>query len=255
MKISIITVCRNAEASIEATIQSVIKQTCKDIEYIIIDGASTDGTLSIIDRYKDQIDKIISEPDKGLYDAMNKGIKEASGEFVYFLNSEDILLHENVISVVAKKLKHSKEDIIYGDILLANKKIGNGYLTQQNKVNKFYFFKQTLAHQSVFTRKTAFDKIGDYKSNYKVVSDFEWFLRALKSDLTFKHIDIIVAMFFLGGISSDPNQNAIFFKERNEVVKTYFTGYEMFLYNILLIIQNSIDIIFKPLDKYRRKAH
>ena len=116
-KISVVTVCFNAVETIESTIKSVIQQTYDNIEYIIIDGASTDGTLDIINNYNDRIACCLSEPDKGIYDAMNKGIKMATGEWINFMNSGDMFYKNSVLSEVALKLKDG--DIIYGDTMLS----------------------------------------------------------------------------------------------------------------------------------------
>lgn len=238
MKISIITVCKNAENTIDKTIQSVINQSYSNIEYIIIDGASKDATLQVIERYKENISRLISEPDNGLYDAMNKGIAEATGEFLYFLNSDDILIHENVIDNAVKRLKNLQEDIIYGNVLFINKKTGSGYLFQKEKLDKFFFYKKSLAHPSIFFRRSAFDKFGKFNTNFKIVSDYEWLLKAFIRGLSFKHINIIVAVFYIGGLSSNPKYNLLHFSERNKVINEYFSYLEKIKFNIKLLFRN-----------------
>ena len=116
-KISIITVCFNASQTIEATIKSVVGQTYSNIEYIIVDGLSTDNTLKIVGKYKHRIAKIVSEKDKGLYDAMNKGVKMAKGQIVYFLNADDVLVDKNIIREIMEEFeKDSKLDLVFGEI-------------------------------------------------------------------------------------------------------------------------------------------
>ncbi|MEM5831420.1 MAG: glycosyltransferase family 2 protein, partial [Candidatus Aenigmatarchaeota archaeon] len=115
MKISIITPSFNSEKTIEETIKSVLSQTYNDIEYLIIDGGSRDRTLEIVDKYKDKISKIVSEPDKGIYDGMNKGIKLATGEIVGILNSDDLYFDESVIENVMKAFKENQIDCLWGD--------------------------------------------------------------------------------------------------------------------------------------------
>ena len=138
MKISVITVCRNSEETIERTLQSVACQTCKDFEYIVVDGVSTDSTLEIIDKYKSHISKFISEPDKGIYDAMNKGAKMAEGEYIVFLNADDVFIHENVLSLVAEKMKDKKADLFYGDLVFLEKNTGRINNRKQDNVNYIY---------------------------------------------------------------------------------------------------------------------
>src|SRR5690554_4083025 len=115
MKFSIITVCKNSEATIENTILSVISQSYCDFEYIIVDGVSTDKTLDIVNKYRGSIAKIISEPDSGLYDAMNKGINAASGDYLFFLNSDDKFIDDNVLEKTYIKAKNNKAELLYGD--------------------------------------------------------------------------------------------------------------------------------------------
>jgi glycosyltransferase involved in cell wall biosynthesis len=122
MKISIVTVCRNSEATIRSTIESVLAQTYSDIEYIIVDGASTDNTLSIVNEYRGRIHRIISEPDNGIYDAMNKGIKISTGDYLGILNSDDFFASNEIISGLAAFLKnHPFLDASYGDVVFVEK--------------------------------------------------------------------------------------------------------------------------------------
>ena len=122
MKVSIITVCYNSELTIEDTIKSVLSQTYDDIEYIIVDGNSTDSTLNIINKYKDQISTIVSEPDKGIYDAMNKGVELANGELIGIINSDDFYSDKNVIKNVVDTLKKDDSDALYADLVYVDHK-------------------------------------------------------------------------------------------------------------------------------------
>ena len=175
MKLSIITVCKNSEYSIERTIESVINQTFTDYEYIIIDGASTDRTLEIIKKYSDKTNKLISEPDNGIYDAMNKGVKMSEGEYLLFLNAGDYFVNKDVLMKVFSM--NPGEDIVYGDtlIIFKNKLIRK---PASKKIFYFFMFFDTIPHQNVFIRRSVFDVVGMHDINYKIAGDYDFFLRA-----------------------------------------------------------------------------
>jgi glycosyltransferase involved in cell wall biosynthesis len=169
-KVSIITVCFDAEDDIEKTIQSVLNQTYNDIEYIIVDGKSTDGTMDIIKIYENRISKIICEPDKGIYDAMNKGIRAATGDVLYFLNAGDRLCDGNIIEKVAKEFEKSKALIIYGKSLYENipKSLGRRY-TQRPHIfnNKMDVARYASPQQCFFYKREAFNQVGTFSTGLK----------------------------------------------------------------------------------------
>ena len=200
MKISIVTICYNAVDTIENTILSVINQTYNDIEYIVIDGASTDGTMNIVNKYRNRISKIVSEPDKGIYDAMNKGIRLATGEWINFMNAGDIFTSNNVVANFVAKIAPSTT-IAYGDT--------NFLLSSSVIVWKAYplsYMKDMMCfgHQSVFVRlqyhkehlfDTSFRSSADYKLMYDAY---------FKDNVSFQYIPIIVADFdAVGGVSAN----------------------------------------------------
>jgi glycosyltransferase involved in cell wall biosynthesis len=131
MKVSIVTICLNSEKTIEDTIRSVVSQTYPEIEYVVVDGGSKDGTLDIIDKYQKRIDKFVSEPDKGMYDAMNKGLNVASGEIIGFLNSDDLYASADVIDKIVSTIKEKGVKICWGDIVYFRS-------SQPNKVFRFW---------------------------------------------------------------------------------------------------------------------
>lgn len=205
MKISIITVCYNSEKTIEKTILSVLSQSYKDIEYIIIDGQSTDGTLAIIDKYKDKLSYFISEKDKGLYDAMNKGVKAASGDFIGILNSDDVFFSKNVISNIADfhtampRIKASVGNII--QINEEGKKVRN-YSSKNWKPHllKFGFMPP---HPSIFFSKDLFSSYGYYKTDYKIGADYELITRFfLKNRIEWAYSKTTTTTMLIGGLSS-----------------------------------------------------
>lgn len=222
MKVSIITVCKNAQDTIEATVRSVISQNYRNIEYLIIDGESTDKTLDIIKKYKSKVNTIISEPDEGIYYAMNKGIERSIGEVIYFLNSGDLLFDKSTISRVVKTIENNNSDIIYGDIALYEsdnpKKL---ILRRQDNVNKFFLVHDTIYHQSIFTRRHIFEKYGKFDIKYKLSADYEWILRSVvKNKVSFYHTNQIMAKYLRGGMSFNEKES---FKERFKILPLYFS--------------------------------
>ncbi len=187
MKISIITVCFNSGSTIRETIESVLSQVISEddiIEYILIDGNSTDNTLSIIREYNERISYIVSEEDKGIYDAMNKGIRLASGEIVGILNSDDLFDNDTVISEVAQAFNFNHGiDAVYGDIFYFKTKSPDKSIRfWKSKPYYLTFFDDgyVIPHPALFVRKMVYDSVGLYYPNFKISSDYEWMLRAFK---------------------------------------------------------------------------
>lgn len=226
MKVTIITVCKNAQDTIERTIQSVIAQDYQDIEYLIIDGGSTDETLNIVNQYRRQIDTIISEPDKGLYYAMNKGIEKSNGDILYFLNSGDMLFKTNTISTVVKVFEKNKVDIIYGNIVLYNPNQPQKLIIRSQKnISNFFLGHDTIYHQSIFTKKHIFVKYGKFNTQYKLLSDYEWILRLfIKHKVSNHYLNQIVAKFLRGGLSFNEIES---FKERFKILPLYFHPFQV----------------------------
>ncbi|MBD2598340.1 glycosyltransferase [Nostoc spongiaeforme FACHB-130] len=206
IKISIITVCKNADKYIEKSIKSVACQTYKDIEYIIIDGDSQDRTKEIVLQNSDCISKFVSEPDSGIYAAMNKGIKLASGDFIYFLGADDYLIDENVISDVAEAIKnHPHCEFIYGNIQVRTEV--NNSIQVHKPPHPEYILEELicgcLPHQASFTKSHLFHQVGLFNESYKSASDYEWFLRlAQQEDINKVYYDRIIASYYSGGQSS-----------------------------------------------------
>ncbi|HNW25913.1 MAG TPA: glycosyltransferase family 2 protein [Candidatus Gastranaerophilaceae bacterium] len=238
MKISVITVCYNAKNDIEDTIQSVFKQTAlENIEYIIIDGNSTDGTKEIIKKYKDKISKYISESDTGIYNAMNKGIKLATGDFIQFLNAGDFYINEKVVEDFLPHLQNAKSEIIFGNLFAFNKYNGDVVRINENIIDKYLFNYQSIPHPCTFFRREIFEKVGLYNENYRIVSDFEWYLKYFNEyGGSYLYVDKYAIIFDLNGICSSAKFADIHRKERKEVVKKYYSGLEHFIYKVSKII-------------------
>jgi glycosyltransferase involved in cell wall biosynthesis len=196
-KISIITVVLNAEETIEKTIKSVIKQSYSNIQYIIIDGGSTDDTLNIIKKYNDKIDIIVSEKDYGLYHAMNKGIELATGEIIGMINADDYY-YPDIFNDVAESFENSdlESNIFFGDMFHDGKTIP-GWRPDSLKIGAFG------AHPSMFVPKAVYQKIGKYKLNYKILSDYDFMYRAFNVfNIKPIYLPKLVAFFNTGGLAS-----------------------------------------------------
>ncbi|AJI57131.1 glycosyltransferase like 2 family protein [Francisella philomiragia] len=198
--ISIITVVYNDEANIEATIKNVLSQTIvSDIEFIIIDGGSTDETVNIINKYKQDIDTVISEPDNGIYDAMNKGIKLANNDWICFLNSGDIFYNESVLQNIANKI-NEQDDVIFGitDMHSIN---GDFLYTNIPSDNPNMLQTMPFCHQSSLVRREILLK-HTFDTFYNIVADYNCFLKIYSEGYKFRFIDMKISCFALGGMSS-----------------------------------------------------
>lgn len=206
MKISIITATYNSEIFLKETIISVINQSYRNIEYIIIDGGSTDSTCQIVEEFRDHIDYFVSEPDSGIYDALNKGIELASGEFIGFLHSDDKFLNNDVILNLQKKISNLKNiDGVYGDLNIVKR-------NDVNKISRKYSSKNfrpwqlrfgyMFPHPTFYVRKHIYHKYGLYKTDYRVSADFELILRYHIAGLNFKRVELKMINMRDGGISS-----------------------------------------------------
>jgi glycosyltransferase involved in cell wall biosynthesis len=207
MKVTIITVCKNSQGTIRDTINSVLNQDYADIEYIVIDGKSTDNTLKILDIYKKDIAVILSEPDEGLYDAINKGISLASGDVIAILNSDDFYISNDVISKVVSAFKaNSFAAIIFGDLVYVEryniKKITRYFSSKSFRPWKLRFGWMP-PHPATFVLSKVYKTTGVYSRKYKISADFEMFIRAfLVHRFEYYHLNEIIVKMRLGGIST-----------------------------------------------------
>ena len=211
-KITIITVCYNSGATIEETITSVISQDYPNIEYIIVDGLSTDNTMSIVNKYLDKITRIISEKDKGLYDAMNKGIQMATGDVIGILNSDDIFYTDSIISDVAAVFEADPEvAAVYGNISYFNGE-RQGVRTWVTKpyYDRFFDDGEVPPHPSLFVKKSVYDTIGSYFPDFKISSDYEFMFRAFKiNGYKSYHLNKFIVNMRLGGESTKNFKNIL----------------------------------------------
>lgn len=197
-KISIITVTFNCQGSIEATINSILTQHFSNFELIIIDGASTDGTLNVINKYKNRIKCIVSEPDNGIFDAMNKGIERANGDFVLFMNSGDTFVNNDVLSLINFDKEYG---VIYGNMVInvRNKKLE--CKPEPFFKSKDYIKTMGICHQCIFVR-TDLAKRYKFSPEFKIAADFNMIFQIWKKGYKFKYVDVPIANYDTMGFSA-----------------------------------------------------
>lgn len=218
--LSVITVCKN-EPYIEETCLSIIKQTNQDFEWIVIDGASTDGTLEKLSKYQSKMSTFISEPDAGVYPAMNKGISHAKGEYLLFMNGGDLFYNDNVVDTVLPYLAEKRKDVFYGDSYrLFENKEDCFIKTYPDEITKSFFLTNTLAHQSSFIKRELFERLGGYREDFKIVSDKEKWLKFITNNVEFAHIPLALSRFRMNGISRQ--QSPVLLQEKKKLLEEYF---------------------------------
>ena len=242
MKVTIITVVWNNRETIDGAIKSVLSQTYKDIEYIIVDGLSTDGTVDIIKSYGNKISKFLSESDKGLYDAMNKGIGLANGDIIGILNSDDFYIDSSVIERVVKEFEEKNVECVYGDLIYVKPenldKIVRYYDSSNFNPSKFAYGWMP-AHPTVFLKKYIYKKYGIFRTDLKIAADFDILARFLFTHkVSYSYIQEVLVKMRTGGISTSLNSIWYISIEQLKACRT-----------------NNIDTnIFKILSKYFTKA-
>lgn len=218
-KISIITINYNNAAGLAATIQSVQAQNYPAIEYIIIDGGSTDGSATLVEELPVKPQYFVSEPDNGIFHAMNKGIQQATGEYLLFLNSGDYLLDQTGISSIFSENQTA-------GILYAQLHTEKGNIIYPAILDFTFFFKDSIGHPASFIRKELFDRFGKYNESYRIVSDWEFFLRTIiREKVSTRYFNFPLTFYNLEGMSNDSNNIELQLKERAVVLKEYFEKY------------------------------
>lgn len=206
MKISIVTVAYNAEQTIGSTLDSIAAQSYPDIEHIIVDGASTDGTLDVIKHHGSRVSRVVSEPDRGIYDAMNKGIRLATGDVVGILNADDQYANVDVISRIAHIMSADSLDALYGDVSFFSS--GNPELTTRRYRSQRFSparigWGWMPAHPSLFLRRSVFDRYGLYRTDFRIAGDFEFVARIFKDDaLRYRYLPEVMVRMRGGGVST-----------------------------------------------------
>lgn len=236
--ISIITVVYNGADLLPRTMQSVFDQTYPNIEYILVDGNSTDGTIDIIKANQDKISQWISEPDKGLYDAMNKGLRMATGDFVWFMNAGDSIFDKNTLEKSMENYT-SDTDVLYGEVMLVNdarKHLGTRTeITTQKLPEKLTWrsmkMGMTVCHQGFLPRRT----IAPFYRLDNLSADIEWVILCLKKARKITHTKEILAEYLVGGLSKKRHQEGL--KGRYEILKTYFGLLPNLVYHFFILVR------------------
>jgi glycosyltransferase involved in cell wall biosynthesis len=204
MKISVITVCFNAVSTIESSILSVISQDYENIEFIVIDGGSTDGTINIVNRYSANIYCFISEPDLGIYDAINKGINHATGDMVGLLHANDCFATDNILTLIAQTLHQKKVDAVYGNLVFCNVK---GVITRRWKSAKVNGLLLEMGwmppHPTLYVKKEIYNRYGNYRLDFGTAADYELILRFFyRYKIKTCYVDEVFVKMLTGGISN-----------------------------------------------------
>jgi glycosyltransferase involved in cell wall biosynthesis len=231
-KISIITVNYNNLEGLQKTIASASSQTWQEFEHIIIDGGSTDGSVAYIESNASLFTYWVSEPDKGVYHAMNKGIAKANGKYLLFLNSGDHFYSEKVLAQNYQEIKDAA-------IIYFNLQVVEGphiFIKDYPEVLSFsYFVKDTLPHPATFIAKKAFEKTNLYKEDFKILSDWKFFLDSIcKYNLTYKKINTTLSTFYIGGMSSNPANRVIKKNEKQQVLQEEYPAYLQDLDDVII---------------------
>lgn len=241
MKITIITVCYNAEELIEKTVNSVVMQSYKDIEFIVIDGASTDSTLNILEKYRQNIDTLVSEKDTGIYNAMNKAVKLATGDFLIFLNAGDTFYSIDSLKSAAYYLNMSHADLYFGNINVVEAN-GSNWIKSFENFDKMTLTSFPLCHQAIFYKRNMFEKISGYDENYKICADHDFNLKALiKYNCKAKYIPVIVSNFQSGGFSTNRSNIKNTVQEINTIALNYYGKKKLKYFNFILSLLKNIE--------------
>lgn len=217
--LSVITVVYNNVRDIERTMLSVINQTYSAIEYIIIDGLSNDGTLDVINKYKNKVSQFISEKDAGIYDAMNKGLAMATGDYVIFMNSGDEFYEPETVEEVFAACKDA--DIYYGETEMINDE-GQSLGQRRHKApNQFswrdFKYGMSISHQAIYIRRSLTEP---YDSKYQLSADIDWIIRVAKKATTIVNVNRYVAKYLVGGMSKNKHRQSL--QERFDIMKRYY---------------------------------
>ena len=238
-KVSIITVCYNAEKLIERTIKSVIVQTYPNVEFLVIDGKSKDGTVEIIKQYNDKISHWVSEPDKSLYDAMNKGLKSATGDYVWYVNAGDKIYDEHTLEKIMREA--AGKDFIYGDVIRIDES-GNqrGWHKKipspENLSPKSFLNGMVICHQSMIIKK---EIAPEFSLSWRLANDIDWTIRVLKKAKSRQYVHIPFCYFLEGGLSANNRWRAV--KERFIVTRNHF--------GVIPVLMEQVKIGFQVLRR------
>lgn len=239
-KISIVTVCFNCQDCIVETLESIVKQTYTNKELIIVDGGSKDDTMKLVESFKNKCEThIVSEPDKGIFDAMNKSLKMASGEWIIFMNAGDLFVNECVLDNIFKVKYNNNVGVIYGDVIYK----GVDKVYNQNKpfyISKNVIRQMGICHQTIFARLSLAKNIG-FDTSYKYAADYNMIMQIYNCGYNFIHVDIAVAIYDMTGVSSLNPINQL--KEISKICNAYKTM--NYYYEYIVVIKRLIGKYLK----------
>lgn len=206
LKISVITVCFNSVATLGEALASVANQSWLNVEHIVVDGASTDGTLAVIEHFSSMLTHVVSEPDKGIYDAMNKGLALASGDIVCFLNADDVYAHKEVLADIARIMSTQPLDAVFGDVVFFRPQVPEKIVRRYRShrfhpgcINRGWM----PAHPALFIRRAVFDRVGPFRDDYRIAGDFEFVARAFgPGNLRYQYLPEVFVRMRTGGVST-----------------------------------------------------
>ena len=250
LSVSIITVCFNSEATIRGTLESVRSQYYEKLEHVVVDGASSDGTVNIVNQYRDSVSTVVSEPDRGLYDAMNKGIHHATGDIIGILNSDDFFENKEVVSAVVRLFEdHPEIDIVFGDVVFVEPD-NLERVTRYYKSGHFRPWKLRFGwmppHPATFVRKGAYERVGKYRLDMRIAADYDMFVRwLLVAGLKWQYLDRVLVRMRAGGVSTSGIRSCI--RLNREIVRACRDNG---VYTNLLLVLSKIP--FKLLELIRR---
>ena len=225
MKVSIITCCYNRVNTIRGAIESVLAQDYPNIEYIVIDGASNDGSLEVINEYRDRISVIVSEPDHGMYEAINKGIRLATGDIVALVHSDDFLYDDHVVSDVVKEFERSQADFLYADGLFVDAdntdRVVRNWIGGKYKRGKVKFGWLPL-HPTCYIKRSVIELLGQYDETYKMAADTDFLIRYLyEARLQVTYLHRYVVRMRMGGMSTDRSRMKAMWKEDIAIMRKH----------------------------------
>lgn len=234
-KISIITVCLNEAKSIGATCESICVQSFRDFEWIVIDGGSTDRTLNILRDYEDSIDCLISEQDSGIYNAMNRGARKATGEYLIFMNGGDCFASPEALEIASQT---QGAQMLYGDVYLGG--ASGDVETYPEVVESGYMLRKMIPHQATFYQRATFEAVGGYDESFKIAADYDLYVRLFEIErISHQHIPHPIAIFDLEGISNSKEFRQLRKHENHRIRKKYFKKYR---YSLKYLRQEIRDV-------------
>lgn len=218
--VSVITINLNNKEGLIKTIESVLSQTCIKFEFIVIDGNSNDGSTNVLRNYSDKLTYWISEPDTGIYNAMNKGISKSRGDYCLFLNSGDYFLSTDSLGTLIREA--AEVDLIYGDLLVVDNNRSYVRKSPDQLTFDYFYIGESLPHAATLIKRSLFDSFGLYNEHFKFVSDWEFFLKGLvDGQMSYKHINEVIIVFDGHGISARQANIDTMKKERDVVFESY----------------------------------